>query len=121
MKLIDNPNKVCKCGHAAWYHNGYLGRCTFKGCNCYRYIDSKPSPAFLGGFTYTEDEICKCHHGWWNHLTPRGIKVGKCRRIMTKNKNPKKTLEVGKCIFIKCKCKKFLSKIKVKKLKEVKR
>jgi len=125
MKLTHNQNKVCKCGHTIWYHETWQcgGKCTFVGCNCYKYIDSKQikaSSAFLGGFTYTEDEICECKHGWWHHLTPKG-KVGKCNRIMAKNKIGMTKNKIGKCTFIKCTCKKFLSKVKIKKLKEVKR
>jgi hypothetical protein len=56
--------------------------------------------AFLGGFTYTEAEICKCGHGNWDH---------------SHSPSPgKKVWGVGKCGFPLCKCNKFVSKIEAK-------
>jgi len=67
------------------------------------------SGAFLSGFTYTSDAICKCGHGDWDHGA-----------VLDANAEWTKDM---RCHHWKCKCKEFKSKIqpkKVTKKKEVK-
>ena len=47
----------------------------------------------MGGFSYTNDQVCTCGHGVWDHYTISDHNIGR----------------IGKCRYFKCTCKKFIS------------
>jgi hypothetical protein len=96
-------NEICSCGHGKMYH--VMERknklCNFIGCRCPNYNinkKKKKSDTFLGAFTYTEDEICKCRHGIWDHGWNNKKECGHY------------VLKSGE--WERCSCKKFVSKVK---------